>query len=39
MPEKLERCVKKVKRKKGSKSARAICQSSVMGKRRARRRS
>ena len=32
MPAKLDRCVKKVSKKKGTKSAWAICQSSVMGK-------
>jgi hypothetical protein len=32
VPEKLERCVEKVKKKKGTKSAWAICQASVMGK-------
>lgn len=33
---KMERCVKRVKRKKGVKSAHAICHSSVVGKRKKR---
>lgn len=36
-PKKLDRCVKKVKRKKGVKSAHAICNAALKRKRRGRR--
>ncbi len=32
MPEKLERCVKKVEKKKGVKNAWAICKAAISGK-------
>ena len=38
MPAKLERCVRKVKRKKGSKNAYAICSASLKGKKKPKRR-